>query len=639
MASDRPRPGRPEGERASPAQAGARPAPPELPRVVQRPGVRPALTLEELLELLVRRGVLDAARAREVSSRATTLRSRVVKDRVGSVRSQAAAKYDVTPAEIVAEARLPHPKRQHATIDEDTVARALAEESGIPFHKIDPLQVNNDLVAKTLSRPFARHHVVIPIRRDADGVCMTVVDPFDTALREQLEGFLREPLHYVVSAKTDILKVIDRVYGFRSSVTKAEREIGPGARHGKLVQLVEVRSNAELSGTDEHVVAAVDYLLNYAYEQRASDIHLEPRSTDAVVRFRIDGILHDIETLPYPVHGAVTSRIKVMAGMNIAERRRPQDGRIKTQRADREVELRVSSMNTAYGEKVVIRVFDPTVMMAELHELGLSTTERELFERWITSPNGLVLVTGPTGSGKTTTLYSTLRYLSGPEINITSVEDPIELVDPRFCQVQVNPQIDVTFASALRSILRQDPDVIMVGEIRDRETAQMAVQAALTGHLVFSTVHTRNAAGAVTRLVELGVERFLLSSVLRGVMAQRLIRRICERCAVEGTLNGEQVAALGLKVPVERRETLRVRWGEGCVDCRHTGLYGRTGVFEMLDIGRRIRTLINENRDANEIAHAGRIEGMEPLREAALRRLAEGVTTFEEVARLAADAE
>jgi general secretion pathway protein E len=250
-----------------------------------------------------------------------------------------------------------------------------------------------------------------------------------------------------------------------------------------------------------------------------------------------------------------------------------------------------------------------------------------------------VLVTGPTGSGKTTTLYSTLRYLAGAEINITTVEDPIELIDPRFCQVQVNPKVDVTFASALRTILRQDPDVIMVGEIRDNETAQMAVQAALTGHLVFSTVHTRNAAGAVTRLVELGVEPFLLSSVLRGSVAQRLIRRICERCAVEGTLNVDQVQALALKVPVERRESLKVRWGEGCVDCRHTGLYGRTGVFEMLDVGRRVRQLINEGRDANEIAHAARIEGMEPLREAALRKLADGVTTYEEVARLAADVE
>jgi general secretion pathway protein E len=269
----------------------------------------------------------------------------------------------------------------------------------------------------------------------------------------------------------------------------------------------------------------------------------------------------------------------------------------------------------------------------------MSPRERELYERWITSPSGLILVTGPTGSGKTTTLYSTLRYLSGPEINVTTVEDPIEMVDPRFAQVQVQPQIGVTFASALRTILRQDPDVIMVGEVRDAETAQMAIQAALTGHLVFSTVHTRDASGAVTRLVELGVERFLLASVLRGVMAQRLVRRICPHCAVDGFLTPDQVQALGIKVPVEKRASLPARSGEGCPTCRHTGLFGRTGVFELLDVGRRVRALISEGRDAAEIAHGARVEGMETLRESAIRKLAEGATTFEEVARVTADGE
>jgi general secretion pathway protein E len=482
--------------------------------------------------------------------------------------------------------------------------------------------------------------VVVPISRQGETLTLAVTDPFDTALRESLENLLQNPLAYVVSSKCDMLAVIDRVYGFRSKVSQAERELGNVQRGGALVQLVQLRSNDELANTnDEHVIAAVDYLLNYAYEQRSSDIHLEPRQDDAVIRFRIDGILHDIETLPISVHGAVTSRIEVLAGMNIAERRRSQDGRIKTRRAEREVELRVSSMATAFGEKIVVRIFDPSVLLADLQELGFNDIERERYEKWITCPNGLILVTGPTGSGKTTTLYSTLRYLSGPEVNITTVEDPIEMVDPRFCQVQVKPQIDVTFATALRTILRQDPDIIMVGEIRDGETAQMAVQAALTGHLVFSTVHTRNAAGAITRLVELGVEPFLLSSVLRGVMAQRLIRRICVRCAVEGALTPDQVAALGLKVPAERRDRLRVRWGEGCVECRHTGLYGRVGVFEMLDVGRRVRGLINEGRDASEIANAGRIEGMESLRDAALHKLADGVTPYEEVVRLAVDAE
>ncbi len=609
------------------------------PEQIQRSGIRPALGLEEMLEQLVAEKLLTPGQSRQVDARATTLKSAVLKSRVGSVRSQAAARYDVTPAEIVAEAGLRRDKG--GPIDEDAVAQAIAHASGTPYLKLDPLKIDNDLVAKTLSRPYARRHVVIPVGRDEHGLLLAISDPFDTTLRESLAQTIQQPLRAVVSSKSDIISIIDRVYGFRSQVSRAQELLGGTNPQGALVQLVELKSSDELaaSQSDEHVVAAVDYLLNYAFEQRASDIHLEPRAQDAVMRFRIDGILHEIEQVPLTVHGAITSRIKVLAGMNIAERRRPQDGRIKTQRAQGEVELRVSSMATAFGEKIVVRVFDPSVLMTDLQDLGLTPEERERFEKWITCPNGLILVTGPTGSGKTTTLYSTIRYLSGAEIKITTVEDPIELIDPRFCQVQVNPRIDITFASALRTILRQDPDVIMVGEIRDNETAQMAVQSALTGHLVFSTVHTRNAAGAVTRLIELGVEPFLLSSVLRGAVAQRLIRRICERCAVEGTLNVDQVQALGLKVPVERRENLKVRWGEGCVDCRHTGLYGRTGVFEMLDVGRRVRALINEGKDANEIANAARIEGMEPLREAALRKLAEGVTTYQEVARMAADAE
>jgi general secretion pathway protein E len=451
---------------------------------------------------------------------------------------------------------------------------------------------------------------------------------------------IQMPLEFVVTSKRDILAIIDRVYGFRSSVSQAEERLGENGAQAALAPLVELRSNDELaSSNDEHVITAVDYLLNYAFDQRASDIHLEPRDKDAVIRFRIDGILHDIERLPLAVHGAVTSRIKVLARMDIAERRRPQDGRIKTFRSDREVELRVSSLMSAFGEKVVIRVFDPGVLMTDLTDLGFGRDDRERYEQWITAPSGLVLVTGPTGSGKTTTLYSTLRYLAGPEINITTVEDPIEMVDPRFCQVQVQRQVDVTFANALRSILRQDPDIIMVGEIRDPETAQMAIQAALTGHLVFSTVHTRDASGAVTRLAELGVERFLLASVLRGVLAQRLVRRICSHCEVDGILSQAQVDALGLRVPAERREQLPARWGEGCVECRHTGLYGRSGVFEMLDVGRRVRALISEGADANEIAHAAQVEGMESLREAAIRKLADGQTTFEEVVRLTADAQ
>jgi general secretion pathway protein E len=599
---------------------------------------RPPLSLVELLEMLRRDAVLNDPQSRDIEARATTLRSRVLKERVGSVRSQAAARYEVSPAEIVAAASLPHPQRQHRRLDEDVVAEVLATHGELPYEKLDPLRLDSELITKTLSRPFVRRHAVLPVGQSDQALRVAITDPFDSALLSQISDLIQEPVEFVVTSKRDILAIIDRVYGFRSSVARAEDQLGNSDRNNAIIQLVQLRSTSELAAADdEAVVSAVDYMLNYAFEQRASDIHLEPRSDDAFVRFRIDGILHDIEVVPVAVHGAITSRLKVLARMDIAERRRPQDGRIKTVRDDREVELRVSSMPTAFGEKIVVRVFDPTVLASDLQDLGFSIAEREQFERWITTPSGLVLVTGPTGSGKTTTLYSTLRYLSGPEINITTVEDPIEMVEPRFCQVQVNRSIEISFASALRSILRQDPDIIMVGEIRDAETAQMAVQSALTGHLVFSTVHTRDSAGAITRLTDLGVERFLLSSVLRGVVAQRLIRRICPHCAVDGFLTAAQVASLGLQVPVERREQLGVRWGEGCVECRHTGLYGRSGIFEMLDVGRRVRDLIRAGGDASEILRAARIEGLETLRECALRKLASGVTTFEEVARATVD--
>ena len=603
-------------------------------------GLRAPISLDELLEQLVQADRIGPEQASDVAARERTLRSQVLKERVGSVRSQAASRYDVTPAETIAAARLQDRRHKGKKIGEDAIAAHLAEAAGLPHLKVDPLKIDAKLVTKTISRPFARRHAVIPVAETGEGLRLAITDPFDGALRESLAGQLRVPLELVVSSKHDILAIIDRVYGFQASVTGAEENLGDGLGSQALAPLVELRSNDELSTAgDEHIITAVDYLLNYAFDQRASDIHLEPRENDSVIRFRIDGILHDIERLPLNVHGAVTSRIKVLAQMDIAERRRPQDGRIKAFRAEREVELRVASLMSAFGEKLVVRVFDPDVLMTDLQQLGFSRDDREVFERWVTAPRGLVLVTGPTGSGKTTTLYSTLRYLAGPEINITTVEDPIEMVDSRFCQVQVQRQADVTFASALRAILRQDPDIIMVGEIRDVETANMAVQAALTGHLVFSTVHTRDAAGAITRLGELGVERFLLSSVLRGVLAQRLVRCICSQCSVEGFLSPTQVDALALKVPLERREQLRVRWGEGCADCRHTGLYGRSGVFEMLDVGRRVRSLIKEGADANEITRAARIEGMETLRESALHKLAEGVTTFEEVVRLTADSE
>ena len=450
-------------------------------------------------------------------------------------------------------------------------------------------------------------------------------DPTKVFTLDELRFVLNTELMPVLASAKALKGAINKHYRGSADETEAALARGTGGIYGE--------------ADDAPIIRLVSTMIQTALQERASDIHIEPQSARIRVRYRIDGVLRETATHPIALHGPLLSRLKIMASMDIAEKRKPQDGQISVKVLGRDLDIRASVLHSNWGETMVMRLLDKETALVSLEALGFHEDDYDRFKRIIKRPNGIFLVTGPTGSGKTTTLYSTLRYLSGPEINITTVEDPIELIDPRFCQVQVNPQIDISFASALRTILRQDPDIIMVGEIRDTETAQMAVQSALTGHLVFSTVHTRNAAGAVTRLLELGVEPFLLSSVLRGVVAQRLIRRICDRCAVEGALSTEQIAALSLKVPVERRENLRVRWGEGCIDCRHTGLFGRTGVFEMLDVGRRIRGLIKEGKDANEIAHAARVEGMEPLREAAMHKLADGITTFEEAVRLTADAE
>ncbi|MBW1972773.1 MAG: type II/IV secretion system protein, partial [Deltaproteobacteria bacterium] len=375
-----------------------------------------------------------------------------------------------------------------------------------------------------------------------------------------------------------------------------------------------------------------EYLLHYAFDQRASDIHIEPKRDNSITRFRIDGMLHQIHTMPKIVHNAVVSRIKMLARMDIAEKRRPQDGRIKTSHNGREIELRVSSLPVAFGEKLVIRIFDPDILMQDLENLGFFPRELELFKTFIAQPHGIILVTGPTGSGKTTTLYSSLKVLSTVEVNIVTIEEPIEMICEEFNQVSVQPQIGLTFANILKTILRQDPDIIMVGEIRDLETAENAIQAALTGHLVFSTLHTNDAPTAITRLVDLGVPPFLISSTVIGVMAQRLVRKICPSCQKSIPLGAEEIEILGIK-QFEKRPPL-VKIGEGCPDCRWTGYKGRTGLFEVMEITPQIREMILSNVDVEKIRIQAKKDGMITLREYAIEKMLRGVTTFDEVIRV-----
>jgi len=540
---------------------------------------------------------------------------------------------EASPFKAVTALNLTDASGNGTKIDDFLLARLIAEDAHLQFCKIDPLKLDLEMIESKISRPFARKYKMIPVAiRDAK-VVVAMVNPFDHAAIDSYRPMAKQDIDIVVSAESDVMAVINEQYGFRTSVTKAERDLSRGTIDlGNLEQYIKLKSGAEIETSDQHIVNAVDYLLQHAYESRASDIHIEPKREHAQIRFRIDGVLHEMQRVPKIVNLAVTSRLKTMCRMDIAEKRRPQDGRIKTEHDGKEIELRVSTLPTAFGEKVVMRIFDPEILVRTLAGLGFYEDELKLFAEWIKRPHGIILVTGPTGSGKTVTLYSALKSLASPEINITTIEDPIEMVWDEFNQTAVQSKLGITFAHALRTILRQDPDIIMVGEIRDGETAQNAVQAALTGHLVFSSLHTNDASTSITRLVDLGIPPFLISSTLIGAMAQRLVRKICEHCRRNRPLNFEEAAMLNLQAPPGKR--IIVKEGAGCIRCRNTGYFGRTGIFEILPVDNAIRDLVDRGEDFLKIKDMAIKRGMRTLRQSALRKLAEGITSFEEVVRV-----
>ncbi|MDI7268311.1 MAG: GspE/PulE family protein [Myxococcota bacterium] len=610
----------------------------------QADGHSPRPTLNDLLDALTRAGLLRQAHRDEIGAKAAAQRAHIARQRIAARHSGGGAG-DVTDAEVIASFHFPLASDPTDHLDEDRVAEVAAALAGVPYVHIDPLKLSAHLITSTVSRPFARRHSVVPLECGDGTIRVAMADPLNLTLVDELQRITGRRVEAVASSRRAIQKIITEVYGFQSSVSAAEQQVRGGAPPaagpdlGNLEQYFRLKRVDEIEATDRHVVNAVEYILHYAFDNRASDIHIEPKREDSVVRMRIDGILHEIYRIPKAVHGAVVSRIKMMSRMDVAERRRPQDGRIKTAAGGtgsetREVELRVSTLPVAFGEKAVLRIFDPEQILVDLADLGMYPEELDAYERFIARPNGLILVTGPTGSGKTTTLYSTLRALASPEVNVVTIEDPIEIVVDEFNQVAAQPKIDVTFATALRNFLRQDPDIIMVGEIRDAETAEYAVQAALTGHLVLSTLHTNDSASTVTRLLELGIDRFLVTSTLVGVVAQRLVRKVCQNCKVEEMLTPDQVAVLEIPMRAGRAPELKVARGTGCPRCRGTGLFGRTGVFEVLEANDNVRRLVAERADAREIARQASLDGMRTLREVAVHKLAAGMTSFEEVVRV-----
>jgi general secretion pathway protein E len=583
-----------------------------------------SLTPELLADVLLRQKVITREQAEHIRREAAAVPKRL---RTLGVVEQKAMAYD-----LVIGLGLQLAGNGTGQIKEADIARAIAADCGKTYTRIDTLSLNADLIESRISRPFAKRNRMLPIGITDGRLKLAVANPYDVEALDSYRRTAQGDFDVVVAAEPEILRALTEFFGLRHSVKRAERDLGGGVDLGNLEQLVRMKSESEIEASDQHIVKAVEFMLQHAFDTRASDIHIEPKRNASLIRFRIDGVLHDIQSMPKVVHAAVTSRIKAMSRLDIAEKRRPQDGRIKTQRGGREVELRVSTLPVAFGEKVVMRIFDPQVLLQDLAGLGFYQDELAIFNDFITRPHGIILITGPTGSGKTTTLYSALKTIATRDVNVTTIEDPIEMVHDEFNQVAVQTKVGITFAAALRHILRQDPDVIMVGEIRDGETAEYAIQAALTGHLVFSTLHTNDAPSSISRLMDLGVEKFLISSTLIGTMAQRLVRTICPACATETFLSTEEAETLRLSVPAGRR--VKVREGAGCFDCRGTGYLGRTGVFEIMPVDEAIKHLIVESSDTPAIKREAVKNGMRTLRQSALRKLAEGVTTFAEVVRV-----
>ena len=598
---------------------------------------RAELTIEFLCKLLHRDKLLTTEQAHDVIGRSDRERVRLIRVRAADSKKQGIDDQNIHPAEIIAGMGLGAGGDARTPLNERMIMQALAKQVKLPFIDLDPLKIDAKLAPQLLSRPFARRHTALIIAADDHTVTVAVANPLDHSLVEDLTNHVRRNPTLVIATPSDIQRLITDFYGFRGAVAAAEEQVTAGVDIGNLERYVKLNRIEDIEATDSHVINAVEYILHYALDQRASDIHIEPHRDQSSVRMRIDGVLHPVHQLPKVVHPAVVSRIKTLARLDIAEKRRPQDGRIKTARGDREVELRVSTISVAFGEKMVIRIFDPEAVLRDLSDLGMFDEQLKISETFFARPNGLILVTGPTGSGKTSTLYAALRMIASPELNVVTIEEPIELVVDAFNQVAVQPKIGLTFAEALRHILRQDPDVVMVGEVRDIETASITLQAALTGHLVLATLHTNDSASAVTRLLELGVDPFILSSVLVGVIAQRLVRLVCPNCRIETFLTPDQLSLIGLDVAdlAAQNESpeLMVATGEGCVKCRSTGLIGRTGVFEVLEIDDKIRKLIIQKASSKDILKQARNDGLLTLREAALKKLAKGTTSFDEVLR------
>jgi len=578
-----------------------------------------ALDLQTIFSWLLADGIVEKSTVKPHFSQAQG----ILKNAVGSMH----------PLTAVAQCKIVSAKPPHRLLTLDVLGEWCAGKVGLPFLRIDPLKIDFTKVADVMSASYAARFNILPVELKGDALVVATADPFHTEWQDEIGRISRRRIELVLANPLDIAQYISQFFSLAKSIRDANKSSGQDlALRNNFEQLVELgKTNKQVDANDQHIVNIVDWLWSYAFDQRASDIHLEPKREFGVIRFRIDGVLHQVYQVPAVVMIAMTARIKLLGRMDVIEKRRPQDGRIKTKTgAGQEVELRLSTMPTAFGEKLVMRIFDPEVVVKTLPELGFPPDDAQRWDELTKRPHGIILVTGPTGSGKTTTLYTTLKALATSEVNVCTVEDPIEMVEASFNQMQVQPGIDLSFADGVRALMRQDPDIIMVGEIRDLETAEMAIQAALTGHLVLSTLHTNDAPSSVMRLLELGVPWYLLGSTLSGIMAQRLVRTLCPHCkSPDGELSDEVWDSIGGAWKIPKPAT--VYRPVGCPECRQTGFRGRTGIYELATVTEAFSHLIREVTDLAALRQQSALDGMKPLRIAGAYKVVEGVTTAEEV--------
>jgi len=578
------------------------------------------LTLPEILGMLVADGLIKQEDA-----------DALINERRGQRMS-------VHPLQIIAGKNLKSLLPPHKALHQAALCEWLAGRAGLEYFHIDPLKIDFSAVTDMMSSDYAARFGILPLKQTSTEVVVATCEPFLRDWEKVLKQTQRREIRRVISTPEDINRYLVEFYNLARSVknaTKNKQQDKPG--QASFEQLVELgKTKQQFDANDQHIVTIVDWLWQYAFEQRASDIHVEPRRDFGLVRFRIDGVLHQVYQIPMSVMVAMTSRIKLLGRMDVIEKRRPQDGRIKTRTAEgQEIELRLSTLPTAFGEKLVMRIFDPEVLVRDFSELGFSEEDRVRWEQMTSQPNGIILVTGPTGSGKTTTLYSTLKHLATPEVNVCTIEDPIEMVEPAFNQMQVQSNIDLHFADGLRALMRQDPDIIMVGEIRDLETAEMAIQAALTGHLVLSTLHTNDAPSAITRLLDLGVPPYLIGATVLGIMAQRLVRTLCPHCKQSYPLRTEETEQWNSLVsPWKTRQPEISQHQVGCLECRMTGFQGRIGIYEIMMMSPELRKHVTATTDVAQLRDIAYREGMKPLRISGAMKIAAGATTLDEVLKV-----